>query len=144
MKISEQDQLEIRRRFAAMDAPVNLKLFVRRDKDQCPYCDDTQELLEAVSQLDERVTLQVHDLDLEPELGNRYGVDMVPAIVFTRSDGTDTGVRFYGIPTGYEFGALIDGIVDVSRGTSGLSPETEAYLRSLDTDVHLQVFVTPT
>jgi len=64
--------------------------------------------------------------------------------VFARADGSDTGVRFYGIPAGYEFGTLIDDIVDVSRGTGGLSPETEAYLKSLDTDVHLQVFVTPT
>ncbi len=144
MKISDQDRREIQRRFEAMESPVVLKLFVRADKDECPYCEDTRQLLEAVAELDDRITLEVHDVDLEPELAERHGVDMVPAILFARADGSDTGMRFYGIPAGYEFGTLIDDIVDVSRGVAGLSPETEAYLRSLDTDVHLQVFVTPT
>ena len=144
VQLSEQDRREIRRRFEAMESPVVLKLFVRGDKDECPYCEDTRQLLEAVAELDDRVTVEVHDLDLEPEVADRYGVDMAPAIVFARADGSDTGVRFYGIPADYEFGTLIDDIVDVSRGTGELSPETEAYLKSLDTDVHLQVFVTPT
>ncbi|GAB6877546.1 protein disulfide oxidoreductase [Thermaerobacter litoralis] len=144
MKISEQDRREIQRRFEAMESPVVLKLFIRADKDECPYCEDTRQLLEAVAELDDRITLEVHDVELEPELAERHGVDMVPAILFARADGSDTGMRFYGIPAGYEFGTLIDDIVDVSRGVTGLSPETEAYLRSLDTHVHLQVFVTPT
>ena len=144
MKISEQDRQEIRRRFEGLESPVVLKLFVRADKDECPYCEDTRQLLEEVAQLDDRITLEVHDVEREPEVAERHGVEMVPAILFARADGSDTGMRFYGIPAGYEFGTLIDDIVDVSRGEAGLSPETEAYLRSLDTDVHLQVFVTPT
>ena len=144
MKISEQDRQEIRRRFEGLESPVVLKLFVRADKDECPYCEDTRQLLEEVAQLDDRITLEVHDVEREPEVAMRHGVEMVPAILFARADGSDTGMRFYGIPAGYEFGTLIDDIVDVSRGEAGLSPETEAYLRSLDTDVHLQVFVTPT
>ncbi|HEY8393446.1 MAG TPA: thioredoxin family protein [Thermaerobacter sp.] len=144
MQISAQDQREIRRRFEALEDPVVLKLFVRTDRDACPYCEDTRELLEALAELDDRVTVEIHDLDRELEVAERYEVDKAPAIVFTRADGSDTGVRFYGIPAGYEFGTLIDDIVDISRGSTGLSPETEDFLRSLETNVHLQVFVTPT
>ena len=63
-------------------------------------------------------------------------------------DGTaaeeDYGIRFYGIPSGYEFSTLIQDIVMLSRGDSGLSEQTKAQLDMLEDSVHLQVFVTPT
>jgi glutaredoxin-like protein len=56
----------------------------------------------------------------------------------------DYGIRYYGIPAGYEFSTLINDIMMVSRGESGLSAETKAYLAGLTQPLHLQVFVTPT
>jgi len=53
-------------------------------------------------------------------------------------------VRFYGTPAGYEFGSLVDGILDVSRGSSLLSEQTRTALATLDRDVRLRVFSTPT
>ena len=53
-------------------------------------------------------------------------------------------MRFYGTPAGYEFGSLVDGILDVSRGSSLLSEQTRTALATLDRDVRLRVFSTPT
>ncbi len=53
-------------------------------------------------------------------------------------------MRFYGIPTGYEFASLLESVEMVARGDSGLAPATGEKLRSLATPVNLQVFVTPT
>jgi len=53
-------------------------------------------------------------------------------------------VRFFGIPSGYEFGSLIEDIVDMSRGETSLSPESKQKLAALTSDIHIQVFVTPT
>jgi hypothetical protein len=50
----------------------------------------------------------------------------------------------YGLPSGYEFGTLVEAILDVSRGESGLAAETRAGLLALDRPVHIQVFSTPT
>ena len=44
----------------------------------------------------------------------------------------DYGIRLYGLPTGYEFGLLVDAILDVSRGESQLSDETKAALAALE------------
>jgi alkyl hydroperoxide reductase subunit AhpF len=66
----------------------------------------------------------------------------VPAFVI---NGAARGkVRFFGIPSGYEFSALIADLVDVSRGTTDLSEETREYLAALTEDVNLKVFTTPT
>ena len=56
----------------------------------------------------------------------------------------DHGVRFYGLPTGYEFGSLVEAILDVSRGESLLADETRAGLAALDKDLRTAVFSTPT
>jgi len=56
----------------------------------------------------------------------------------------DYGIRMYGLPSGYEFGTLVEAILDVSRGDSGLSDETRAGLKDLARPVHVQVFSTPT
>ena len=56
----------------------------------------------------------------------------------------DHGIRFYGIPSGYEFGSLVDAILDVSSGDSGLLADTRQALQGLARPVHIQVFSTPT
>jgi len=53
-------------------------------------------------------------------------------------------VRFFGIPSGYEFTSLVEDIVDVSRGQTSLSAQTLELLAKLTEPVHIQVFVTPT
>ncbi|HKA61186.1 MAG TPA: glutaredoxin, partial [Methylomirabilota bacterium] len=56
----------------------------------------------------------------------------------------DYGIRFLGIPAGYEFSNLIDSIVAVSTGDAGLSDATKTALAELTEDVTIKVFATPT
>jgi alkyl hydroperoxide reductase subunit AhpF len=53
-------------------------------------------------------------------------------------------MRFYGLPGGYEFSSLLDAVVAVSKGESGLSEESKDKLRKMNQPLHLEVFVTPT
>jgi alkyl hydroperoxide reductase subunit AhpF len=71
-----------------------------------------------------------------------FGVDKIPATVVMGE--RDYGIRFYGIPSGYEFASLVEAIVAVSQRDSGLSPETREKLRRVNAPVHIQVLVTPT
>jgi len=69
-------------------------------------------------------------------------VDKVPATVIR--NGKDYGIRFYGLPAGYEFSTLLDAILAVSMGDSGLLPASREKLAKLAQPLHLEVFVTPT
>ncbi|MCL4367975.1 MAG: thioredoxin family protein, partial [Actinobacteria bacterium] len=53
-------------------------------------------------------------------------------------------VRFYGTPSGYEFGALLDDVLQLSQGREELSPQTLEALAGLERPVHLEVLTTPT
>jgi alkyl hydroperoxide reductase subunit AhpF len=69
-------------------------------------------------------------------------VDKIPAIAVLGKK--DYGIRFYGIPAGYEFTTLIEDIMNVSAGESGLSKEAKQAIAQVKTPVTIQVFITPT
>ena len=110
---------------------------------------DAEALLTEVADLSPQLTLTKHDLHAEAELAAAAGVDKVPALVLRGADGQPDGrVRFFGLPSGYEFATLVDSIIAVSQGTPSLSAAALERLQTAlaDTDerLHLQVFVTPT
>jgi glutaredoxin-like protein len=53
-------------------------------------------------------------------------------------------VRFFGIPAGYEFVAIVQDIIDVSWGTAELPMKAMELVMAVDKPLHLQVFVSPT
>jgi alkyl hydroperoxide reductase subunit AhpF len=69
-------------------------------------------------------------------------VNKVPATII--HNGRDYGLRFYGLPAGYEFLPLLDAILATSKGDSGLLATTRSKLAQLTQPLHLKVFVTPT
>jgi len=128
-----------------MKDPVHLMMF--RKEEGCPMCDDTLGIVEELSSMTDRITLEVVDLDQDPGKGGDHNVDKVPAITVNRGtpdDNKGTGIRFFGIPAGFEFTSLLDSIITVSLGKSAISEEGQKYLEKLEKDIHLQVFVTPT
>jgi len=142
-KIDERDKETIRNMFSEqMKGISHIRFF--NSKENCDYCEDTQEILEELAALSDNVDLQILDKDQNADEVNRYDVDKFPAILFVKEDGTDTGVRFYGIPSGYEFSTLIEDIIDTANEKTGLSQSTIDQLKNITQDVKISVFVTPT
>ena len=138
--IRDDDTEHIRGRLKDMVNPVKLVLFTQEIN--LEYGREARQLLEELAALSDKLSLEVYNFLLDKEKVSEYAVDKVPATAVR--NGQDYGIRFYGIPAGYEFAALLDAIIEVSQGTSGLSPTTKAKLSQVTQPVHLQVFVTPT
>jgi glutaredoxin-like protein len=130
----------IKKEFEQLSQPVQLVLFV--DQQACEYCEPTKQLLEEVAALSNKISVETFDLRIDQAQAAQYQIDKAPAVAVT--NGKDYGIRYFGIPAGYEFSSLIDDIIDVSKGESGLSAETKAALAKLNQPIHFQVFVTPT
>ncbi|HNA88155.1 MAG TPA: hypothetical protein PK989_02550 [Anaerolineales bacterium] len=143
--LNEQVTGQIRQAFSNLTDPVHILYF--GTKEECQYCGETQQLLTEISELDERISLSIYDLQADSVLAAEFNVDKAPAIVIAVKDGEkilDLGIQFSGIPAGYEFSTLITDILLASKRDSGLSAETRDFLKSLSKPIHLQVFVTPT
>ncbi len=146
--LREEDAIAVRARLSEAAGPVRLVFFTEGSSGliipgrECRYCRDAQRLLEDVASCSDQVTLEIHDRLSDPEAFTAYGISRVPALVV--AGVADYGIRYYGLPAGYELATVLDLIIDTSRGSVGLAPETAAALAALPADVHLQVFVTPT
>lgn len=147
--LSEDNREMIRKHFdESLLGDVEIVMFTEHEspiiipgRQPCETCADTQALLEELTSLSEKLKLTVHDIADAKEEASALGIDRVPAFV---CKGAARGtVRFFGIPSGYEFSALISDLVDVSSGTTSLSDETREYLNSLTEDINIKVFTTP-
>jgi len=118
--------------------PVRVIMFTQQM--ECQYCVQTKQLITDLAGLNDKIRAEVHDFVADSQLAKDYGVDKVPAIVLLGEK--DYGIRFYGLPYGYEFQTLMQGLIAVSRGKTDLSEETKAKLRAVNVPVHIQVFVT--
>jgi alkyl hydroperoxide reductase subunit AhpF len=131
--------------FGELKHPVHLMFF--GSKYDCPYCDDTRQLVEEVAAISNLLSVAIYDMEADADLAAKYNVDKAPGLVIAAKEGeqvTDFGVRLSGIPSGHEFTSLIQDILLVSNRDSGLNPQTRAFLKGLDKPILLQVFVTPT
>ncbi len=148
--ISPQDQETLQKMFAEdLQNDVTITYFTQREsalfipgQEKCEYCKETGELLEEVTSLSEKLHLDVKDIAADKQEAQDLGITRVPALVLS---GQAKGkVRYFGIPAGYEFSTLVESLLDVSRGTTELSENTRTALAEVDSDLHIQVFVTPT
>jgi alkyl hydroperoxide reductase subunit AhpF len=132
---------ELREAFAGLVNPVRLAVFSQALAE--PLSEEVRRLVEELAALDGRLSAESRNFVIDRERVSELGIERIPAIAVL-GESQDYGVRFYGLPTGYEFGSLVESILDVSRGSSGLSDETRVGLAALDKDVRVRVFSTPT
>jgi alkyl hydroperoxide reductase subunit AhpF len=138
--IRDEDATVIKERLKELVTPVRLVHFTQELN--LEYGREAKQLIDELAALSENLSVEVFNFLLDKNQAAEYGVDKVPATV-VRS-GRDFGIRFYGLPAGYEFASLLDAIVIVSKNDSGLSAATRDRLGNVDQPIHLQVFVTPT
>jgi glutaredoxin-like protein len=132
---------QLKQELARLVHPVRLGVF--SSSLASPESEQVRRLVEELAALDPRLQAVSYNFVLDKEKAEELGVTRIPAIAIL-GETKDYGIRFYGVPTGFEFGTLIDAILDVSAGDSGLDAETRAGLAALDHPVHVQVFTTPT
>jgi len=131
---------QVKRELADLAGPVRLVMFSQTF--ECDYCAETRQLVEEVAELSDQLTAEIYNFVTDKEKAEELGVDKIPAIAVIGAE--DYGVRFYGIPSGYEFTSLLYAIRTVAAGKTELSEETLKTLAEGTEPVHMQVFVTPT
>lgn len=138
--LKEEDKQKLEEVFADLQREVKVVFFTQEM--ECQYCSLTREMAEEVTALSPKLTLAVKDFVKDADDVKKYGIDKIPALVV--EGARDYGIRFFGVPAGYEFTTLIEDILDVSRGDPGLPPAVTELLAAVDRPVHMQVMVSPT
>jgi glutaredoxin-like protein len=137
--LKDSDKDAIRQQFEQLTGDVKLINFTQEL--ECQYCRETSQIVKEVSQLSDKITAETYNFVSDKEIAEKFNIDKIPATVVMGEE--DKGIRFYGIPSGYEFSSLLESIKMVSTGESGLGKTSKEILGKLKEPVHLQVFVTP-
>lgn len=138
--INDNDAETLKKMFA--EYPNDLKLIYFKQDEDCETCGLTNELLEEVTSLSDKISLTVYDFQNDTEQVEKYAISKVPALVIEGE--RDYGIRFYGVPSGYEFNSLLNAMQNISSGDINLPGIIKEDLDRLNKDIHVQVFVTPT
>jgi alkyl hydroperoxide reductase subunit F len=136
-----EEEGKVRDWFAGLERPVDLLVALGPEETPLAGAPDTDfggemvRLCEGLAKLGDGVTCHIEH---EPD-----GVPRFPAVSI-RPEGRDAGVRYDGLPWGYELGSLVGAIVEAGRAEPSLRPESLAQLDELERDLLVDVFVTPT
>ncbi|MEW5841979.1 MAG: thioredoxin family protein [Bacteroidota bacterium] len=142
MYLDDQIKAELSKQLSVLTKNVKLIMFTQEL--ECQYCRETKQILTELSEVSDKISLEVKNFINDKTDAEKYGVDKIPATVVVDENGKDYGIKFYGIPSGYEFASLLEDIKLLGTGITGFDPQTENEIKNLDSDVHMQVFVTPT
>lgn len=138
--LTKETRAEVVRRLKKLRDPVRLLYFTQSQA--CGACAGQRGLLEELAALSDKLTLEVSDFVADADKAHAYGVDKVPATVVPIDGGR--GLRFFGLTGGYELVSLLEAILMVSTGHSGLDPAIEMLARRIREPVHLEIMVTLT
>jgi alkyl hydroperoxide reductase subunit AhpF len=139
--ITDEVAEQLRQEFWKLKDPVRLAVFSQALAD--PETEQVKRLADELAALEPKITAESYNFVLDTGKVASLKIQRIPAIAILGA-AKDYGIRMYGLPSGYEFGSLVDAILDVSSGDSGLSAPTREALSAVERPVHVQVFSTPT
>ena len=125
---------------ANIGAPVTLVFFTQTFG--CETCLPARRVVDRTASMSDQISVEEFNLALDKDQVEAYGIQRAPAIAVVAE--ADTGIRFYGVPDGHELVSLVESVLLVASGDSGLSDESRTLIAAVEQPIDIQVFVTPT
>ncbi|HID02639.1 MAG TPA: hypothetical protein EYP18_05465 [Desulfobacterales bacterium] len=100
-----------------------VRLVIFTQEFECEFCKEARELLEETASLSDKIETEMYDFLKDKNKAEELEIDKIPAIAVL--GGKDYGIRFYGVPAGFEYTTLIEDIIMVSNKSTNLSKGTK-------------------
>ena len=127
-------------RLAALPAAVRLVFFTQTFG--CDTCLPARQVVVQIASLSDQITVEEYNIVLDKDEVSTYRIERAPAVAVVGD--RDLGLRFYGVPGGYEMASIVEAVLLAATGDVSLSPESLAAIAAVDRPIDLKVFVTPT
>ncbi len=141
VKFSDEELRALSEALSDMRNEVTVYTFV---DDNCTFCNEAVELMNILSRASPRSNQEnllrhviIHK-SKNMKLFNELGIERVPTIVLL-----DGAIRYVGVPAGEEIRGLVETIIRISTGDSGLSKDVVKKIENLDCEVGIKIIVTP-
>lgn len=123
-----------------LNNPVTLMLFTKSG--DCPTCAETRQMLEEVTELSDKLTLELKDIVQDSDRAKQYAITLTPSFILLDASGAYHGVKFNGIPAGHEINSFISAILETSGLMPNFHPDVLKRIKNISKPVNIKVFVT--
>lgn len=117
--------------FARMESPLLLKLSL----DDRPVSAELEQFITALAALSNKLTVTVEEMTASSQ--------EVPCVKVCRTDGTETGLAFHGVPGGHEFTSFVLGLYNAAGPGQALDEITRQQITAITNETNMKVLVTP-
>lgn len=135
--IPEDSLPELTKFFDGMRDPVELWVFADPGQN-APYNEFMENLCRELAEITPKIVAKFFHLDGDE--ARTYGVDFSPTLLLAPDR---CHIRYLGAPLGEEARTLVESIMRLSIGKSGLGKAARELLADLEAERHIQVFVNP-
>ena len=108
---TSEDEIEIKKRLEEVENNVKLILFTQSLN--CESCPETEVLLRELAALSDKLNLEILNPHVNSDKAEQYKITRTPALILEGE--RDYGIRFFGMPGGYEFASLLEDIIAVGK-----------------------------
>jgi hypothetical protein len=88
-----------------------------------------------------KITRTSRSLEGDAAMARELGISGAPSVIIKRGD--NTRLRYFGMPSGYEFAAFLEAVERLSADQPAITAKGAAALADLRVPVNIKVFVTP-
>lgn len=146
--LDEKVRQQVTEALAPMRQPVEIVVYTRGKiilpgADESGLETETLELMREVAGVNPLITVEERSLASDPD-ARELGITLAPTTLLREAGSERTNIRFAGFPGGYEFRTLLDTLIMLGTGESGLGERSRGELARIDSPLRMQAFVTPT
>ncbi len=127
---------EMKEQLKEVFGKFNSKITVKGLLDKSPLASQMEGFLKELSGISDRVECVV-----SRESDQTVSSETIPALCVLREDGTESGIRFYGIPGGHEFNSFVIGLYNAAGPGQTVTKEEEARIRNIKKPIDIKVAV---
>lgn len=147
--LTEDLRIELAKRLEAVEKPLRILVFSEPvtgiyvpGRRECVSCKQAEDLMQEVADLSDNLSLEIYNIKENQQMAKDWGIEHTPTISLVADE--DVGIRFIGLPNGYEFGSFFETILSFSKKDFGLSEEVAARVAGVTEQIEIKTFSTPT
>lgn len=126
---TQEMQAQLRDVFSKMEQPLLLKLYL----DTRAVSRELEQFINNLAGLSEKISVAVAD---------RNAPDGAPWVSICRTDGTETGLAFHGVPGGHEFTSFVLGLYNAAGPGQALDEDIKQKIAAIRKPIDLKILVT--
>lgn len=113
-----------------MESPLLLKLSL----DERPVSAELEQFITALAELSDKLTVTVEERTASSQ--------EAPCVCVCKSDGTQTGLAFHGVPSGHEFTSFVLGLYNAAGPGQALDETTRQQIAAITGKTDMKILVT--